>query len=56
MDENDPITFAPLSPLVEWSYENPIFKEKDANHMGDFAESSHVIKSLTECLKLACRE
>ncbi|GKV50000.1 hypothetical protein SLEP1_g56718 [Rubroshorea leprosula] len=54
--ENDPITFLPVSPLAEWSYGNPVFKEKEANRGGDFAESSNVFRGMTERLDLAFKE
>ncbi|GKV06959.1 hypothetical protein SLEP1_g18777 [Rubroshorea leprosula] len=43
--EKDPITFLPVSPLAEQSYGNPIFKEKEADHGGAFAESNNVVDS-----------
>ncbi|GKV11596.1 hypothetical protein SLEP1_g22840 [Rubroshorea leprosula] len=42
--ENDPITFLPVSPLAERSYGNPVFKEKEADRGGDFAESSNMFR------------
>ncbi|GKV36587.1 hypothetical protein SLEP1_g44699 [Rubroshorea leprosula] len=42
--ENDPITFLPMSPLVERSYENLVFKEKEADREGDFAKSSNMFR------------
>ncbi|GKV48260.1 hypothetical protein SLEP1_g55084 [Rubroshorea leprosula] len=54
--ENDPITFLPVSPLAERSYGNPVFKEKEADRGGDFAESSNVFKGMTERLDLAFKE
>ncbi|GKV02859.1 hypothetical protein SLEP1_g15243 [Rubroshorea leprosula] len=54
--ENDPITFLPVSPLAERSYGNPVFKEKEADRGGDFAESSNMFRGMTECLDLAFKE
>ncbi|GKV52448.1 hypothetical protein SLEP1_g59025 [Rubroshorea leprosula] len=54
--ENDPITFLPVSPLAERSYGNPVFKEKEADRGGDFAESSNVFRGMTERLDLAFKE
>ncbi|GKV41675.1 hypothetical protein SLEP1_g49174 [Rubroshorea leprosula] len=54
--ENDPITFLPVSPLTERSYGNPVFKEKEADRGGDFAESSNVFRGMTERLELAFKE
>ncbi|GKU86485.1 hypothetical protein SLEP1_g1001 [Rubroshorea leprosula] len=42
--ENDPINFLPVSPLVERSYGNSVFKEKEADRGGDFAESSNMFR------------
>ncbi|GKV04468.1 hypothetical protein SLEP1_g16622 [Rubroshorea leprosula] len=53
---NDPITFLPVSPLAKRSYGNPIFKERDADRGGDFAESSDVFRGMTERLDLAFKE
>ncbi|GKV13619.1 hypothetical protein SLEP1_g24610 [Rubroshorea leprosula] len=54
--ENDPITFLPVSPLAERSYGNPVFKEKEADRGGDFAESSNVFRGMMEHLDLAFKE
>ncbi|GKU86921.1 hypothetical protein SLEP1_g1385 [Rubroshorea leprosula] len=54
--ENDPITFLPMSPLAERSYGNPVFKEKEADCGGDFAESSNVFRGMTKRLNLAFKE
>ncbi|GKV14311.1 hypothetical protein SLEP1_g25206 [Rubroshorea leprosula] len=54
--ENDPITFLPVSPLAERSYGNLVFKEKEADRGGDFAESSNVFRGMTERLDLAFKE
>ncbi|GKV15503.1 hypothetical protein SLEP1_g26290 [Rubroshorea leprosula] len=54
--ENDPITFLPVSPLAERSYGNPVFKEKEADRGGDFAESSNMFRGMMECLDLAFKE
>ncbi|GKV43324.1 hypothetical protein SLEP1_g50628 [Rubroshorea leprosula] len=54
--ENDPITFLPVSPLAKRSYGNPVFKEKEADRGGDFAESSNVFRGMTERLDLAFKE
>ncbi|GKV04391.1 hypothetical protein SLEP1_g16549 [Rubroshorea leprosula] len=54
--ENDPITFLPVSPLAERSYGNPVFKEKEADRGGDFAESSNMFRGMMERLDLAFKE
>ncbi|GKU90775.1 hypothetical protein SLEP1_g4728 [Rubroshorea leprosula] len=54
--ENDPITFLPVSPIAERSYGNPVFKEKEADRGGDFAESSNMFRGMTERLDLAFKE
>ncbi|GKV42144.1 hypothetical protein SLEP1_g49581 [Rubroshorea leprosula] len=54
--ENDPITFLPVSPLAERSYGNPVFKEKEADRGGDFAESSNMFRGMAERLDLAFKE
>ncbi|GKV39170.1 hypothetical protein SLEP1_g46978 [Rubroshorea leprosula] len=54
--ENDPVVPPFLSSFVERSYGNPIFKERDADRRGDFAESSNVFRGMTERLDLAFKE
>ncbi|GKV28882.1 hypothetical protein SLEP1_g37871 [Rubroshorea leprosula] len=54
--ENDPVVPPFLSPFVERSYGNPIFKERDADRRDDFAESSNVFRSMTERLDLVFKE
>ncbi|GKV06630.1 hypothetical protein SLEP1_g18502 [Rubroshorea leprosula] len=54
--ENDPITFLPVSPLAERSYENPIFKEKEADRGGDFAKSSNMFRGMMDRLDIAFKE
>ncbi|GKV20084.1 hypothetical protein SLEP1_g30253 [Rubroshorea leprosula] len=54
--ENDPVVPPFLSPFVERSYGNPVFKEKEADRGGDFAESSNVFRGMTERLQLAFKE
>ncbi|GKV49877.1 hypothetical protein SLEP1_g56600 [Rubroshorea leprosula] len=54
--ENDPFVPPFLSPFVERSYGNPIFKEKDADRRDDFAESSNVFRGMIERLDLAFKE
>ncbi|GKV33998.1 hypothetical protein SLEP1_g42429 [Rubroshorea leprosula] len=54
--ENDPITFLPVSPLAERSYWNPVFKEKETDRGGDFAESSNMFRGMMEHLDLAFKE
>ncbi|GKV43753.1 hypothetical protein SLEP1_g51005 [Rubroshorea leprosula] len=54
--ENDPITFLPVSPLAERSYGNPVFKQKEADRGGDFAESSNMFRGMMERLDLAFKE
>ncbi|GKV35499.1 hypothetical protein SLEP1_g43756 [Rubroshorea leprosula] len=54
--ENDPITFLPVSPLAERSYGNPVFKEKEADHGGDFAKSSNMFRGMMDRLDIAFKE
>ncbi|GKV49550.1 hypothetical protein SLEP1_g56292 [Rubroshorea leprosula] len=54
--ENDPITFLPVSPLAERSYGNPVFKEKEADHGGDFAKSSNMFRGMMDRLDIVFKE
>ncbi|GKV47141.1 hypothetical protein SLEP1_g54061, partial [Rubroshorea leprosula] len=54
--ENDLVVPPFLSPFVERSYGNSIFKERDADRRDDFAESNNVFKGMTERLDLAFKE
>ncbi|GKU86461.1 hypothetical protein SLEP1_g981 [Rubroshorea leprosula] len=54
--ENDPITFLPVSPLAERSYENPVFKEKEADRGADFAKSSNMFRDMMDRLDIAFKE
>ncbi|GKV15340.1 hypothetical protein SLEP1_g26138 [Rubroshorea leprosula] len=54
--ENNLVVSPFLSPFVERSYGNPIFKERDADRRDDFAESNNVFKGMTKRLYLAFKE
>ncbi|GKV52897.1 hypothetical protein SLEP1_g59450 [Rubroshorea leprosula] len=54
--ENDPVVPPFLSPFVERSYGNPIFKEREADRGGDFAKSSNMFRGMMERLDIAFKE